>query len=607
MGDRSSPRSSRRTRVGRTIGVVASAAMIGSLLPAAALADVPGTGEPTTDDPRVGLDAGFLDAEEASLGMDLVGQFEKPESNLFDPNNVGSFNFANSDLTFFDHYAVQGNFAGFQIFDLSDPTDPVVVTEVLCPGGQGDPSVYGDLLFFSVEQTRARYDCGAQGTTGNDDPDMFVGVRIFDISDITEPVQVAAVRTCRGSHTHRVVDDLSDPNTVYVYNSGYNAPIQTRIGCVDTGPSAEPIFESGRYQIEIIEVPLDAPEEAEVVNEARLFRDEETGALNGLLNEPNMHPSGTQRNRATNGCHDITAYPELGLAAGACMGNGLLIDISDPANPERIDDVMDDNFSFWHSANFKNDGSAVMFTDEWGGGSGARCRATDRLEWGANAIYDIVDTAEGKKLEFASYYKMPAVQTSTENCVAHQANIVPVPGRDIIVQAWYQGGLSVFDWTDTSNPQEIGYFDRGPIFEDRLTLGGFWSGYWYNGQVYGSEIARGFDVFDLTATEDLTANEIAAANEVVYDQHMPMMQTTISWEPSFNVTRAYNDQALRAGSLDRATWEKVDRAVERAERFSTGPQQRAAVATLTALSRQLDRTEGAEKVAEALRELLGTL
>jgi hypothetical protein len=606
MGDRS-PRSPRRSRVGRTLGVVASAAMIAGLLPAAALADVPGTGEPTTDDPRVGLDAGFLDAEEASLGMDLVGQFQKPDGGLFDPNNVGSFNFANSDLTFFDHYAVQGNFAGFQIFDLSDPANPEVVTEVLCPGGQGDPSVYGDLLFFSVEQVRARYDCGTQGTTGNDDPDMFVGVRIFDISDISNPVQVAAVRTCRGSHTHRVVDDLNDPSTVYVYNSGYNSPIQTRIGCVDTGPSAEPIFESGRYQIEVIEVPLDAPEEAEVVNEARLFRDEETGALNGLLNEPNMHPSGTQLNRNTNGCHDITVYPELGLAAGACMGNGLLIDISDPADPQRIDHIQDDNFSFWHSANFKNDGSAVMFTDEWGGGSGARCRATDRLEWGANAIYDIVDTAEGKKLEFASYYKMPAVQTSTENCVAHQANIVPVPGRDIIVQAWYQGGLSMFDWTDTSDPREIGFFDRGPIFANQLTLGGFWSGYWYNGQIYGAEIARGFDVFDLTPTDDLTANEIAAANEVVYDQHMPMAQTVISWAPSFNVTRAYNDQALRAGSLDRATWEKVDQAVERAERFSSGPQQRAAVATLTALSRQLDRTEGAEQVAEALRELLGTL
>ncbi|WP_165403799.1 LVIVD repeat-containing protein [Egicoccus halophilus] len=581
--------------------------MVASLLPAAALADVPGSGEPITDDPRVGLDAGFLDAEETSLGMDLVGQFQKPDGGLFDPNNVGSFSWANSDLTFFDHYAVQGNFAGFQIFDLSDPSSPALVTEVLCPGGQGDPSVHGDLLFFSVEQTRARYDCGTQGTSGNNDPDMFVGVRIFDISDVRNPEQVATVRTCRGSHTHRVVEDVNDPSTVYVYNSGYNSPMQTRIGCVDTGPSAEPIFESGRYQIEVIEVPLDAPEQAEVVNEARLFMDEETGALNGLLNEPNMHPSGTQRNRNTNGCHDITAYPELGLAAGACMGNGLLIDISDPANPERITYVQDDNFSFWHSANFKNDGSAVMFTDEWGGGSGARCRATDRLEWGANAIYDIVDTPQGKRLEFASYYKMPAVQTGTENCVAHQANIVPVPGRDIMMQAWYQGGLSMFDWTDTANPREIGYFDRGPIFENQLTLGGYWSGYWYNGQVYGSEIARGFDVFDLTPTDELTANEIAAANEVVYDQHMPMMQTTVSWRPSFNVTRAYNDQALRSGALDRSTWERVDRFVDRAEQFSSGPQRRAAVSTLTALAGQLERTEGAEQVAKSLRELLATL
>jgi hypothetical protein len=561
------------------------------MAPVAAAADVPGGGLPTTDDPRVGLAGGLDNAETAEFGMEHLGRFRKAD---------GSFgNQFNSDLAFTGDLVIQGTYGGLQFLDVSDPENPTVATELICPGGQGDPNVHGDLLFISVESGGFE-NCGLPGTG----TPAFRGVRIFDIADRSDPKLVAEVNTCRGSHTHRLVEDLDDPSHVYIYNSGTAGIANTGgLNCDMTGNSTQPIFNenAARYGIEIIKVPVADPASAEVIGVARLFRDEETGAINGLQNAPLQprHPSGgtwsPQPN--TNTCHDITAYPEIGLAAGACQGNGLLIDISDPANPVRIDAVSDVNFSYWHSANFNNDGTAVMFTDEWGGGTAPRCRETDRLEWGANALYHIVDTDQGKKLEFASYFKMPAVQSTAENCVAHQANIVPVPGRDIIVQAWYQGGVSMFDWTDPANPFEIGYFDRGPAG----TTGGFWSAYWYNGHVFGSEIARGTDVFRLTPTEFLTANEIAAAETVVLDEHNAMSMRRIRWTPSFEVVRAFTDQAERAG-LGANHVDNVRRAVDRAERFSTGPQARAAVANLRAVANQTEQ-QGFGTLAGGLRDL----
>ena len=226
------------------------------------------------------------------------------------------------------------------------------------------------------------------------------------------------------------------------------------------------------------------------------------------------HGPGTQRTSTTNQCHDITVYPEVGLAAGACSGNGILLDISDPMNPKRLDAASDKNFAYWHSATFNNDGTKVIFTDEWGGGTRPRCRASDQMSWGADAIFDIVD----KKLVFGGYYKMPAPQTESENCVAHNGSIIPVPGRDIMVQGWYQGGVSVFDFTDSKNPVEIAFFDRGPLDEKNLIIGGYWSAYWYNGNLYGAEIARGVDIFRLVPTQYLTQNEIDAAVQVRADR-----------------------------------------------------------------------------------------
>ncbi|MFG2099852.1 LVIVD repeat-containing protein [Micromonospora echinaurantiaca] len=505
------------------------------------IATLPGTaaGQEPGPDPRIDLGAGWLDAQSASSNLDLLAHHDKP-AGFVNPANPGDFGFAGSDLAFGGTHAFMGNFNGFNIYDISQPANPTLVTSVVCPGGQGDLSVHGNLLFMSVEESRGRVDCGTNPAAGT----RFQGVRVFDISDVANPVQVAAVQTCRGSHTHTLVTDPDDSANVYVYVSGTAGvrPASTMAGCNNVPASGE---DPARWRIDVIKVPVAHPEQAAIVSGPRLFADPETGAVDGLQNTPPAprHPSGGSWSPSpvTDACHDITAYPELGLAAGACEGNGILIDISDPANPVRIDEVADPNFAYWHSATLSNDGKKVIFTDEWGGGTGARCRTTDQPQWGANAIFDIVDG----KMRFASYYKLPVPQTLQENCVAHNGSLIPVPGRDILAQAWYQGGISLLDFTDSANPREIGYFDRGPISPTALMLGGFWSAYWYNGQVYGSEIARGFDVFGLRPSEHLTEAEIAAAREVQLPQFNAQLQTRISWAPSFAVARARFDQLLR--------------------------------------------------------------
>jgi hypothetical protein len=561
------------------------------------------------DDARVGLEAGWMDAGEAAEGMELIVNRPRPEG-FVNPQNPGDFAVANSDLAFRGDYVIVGNFNGFQVYDISDPSNPTLRAAVICPGGQGDVSVHGDLVFMSVEETRGRVDCAAGGVAEAVSPDRFRGVRIFDISDLDRPTQVAAVQTCRGSHTHTLVTDPNDDANVYVYVSGAAGvrPAEELEGCLMPGPEGEDLAESALFRIEVIRVPLAAPHEARVVSEPRVFADVETGDVAGLWMGGD-HGEGTQRTAQTNHCHDITVYSEIGLAAGACSGNGILLDISDPVNPIRIDAVSDPNFAYWHSATFNNDGTKVIFTDEWGGGTAARCRATDLPEWGANAIFEIVDG----RLRHAGYYKLPAPQTATENCVAHNGSLVPVPGRDIKVQAWYQGGISVFDFTDPANPVEIAFFDRGPLSEDRLMLGGHWSAYWYNGYIYGSEIARGLDVLRLLPSEHLTQNEIAAANLVRFDQFNPQDQPRKSWPASFVVARAYLDQLNRSGGIDPERGARVANELDRAERRTEGPDGRSARAQLATTARLLETDarhaadQGRRIDADRLRALAETI
>ena len=444
-------------------------------------------------DPRVGLGAGWTDAKEAARGMQLVTHLAKPER-FFNPSEMGDFGFANADMAFRGNLLFLGGYNGFQVWDISNASAPTVRASFVCPGGQGDVSVHGNLLFMSVEETRGRLNCGPEPIADSVSTDRFRGVRIFDITNLESPKQVASVQTCRGSHTHTLVPDPKDRTHVYVYVSGTSS---VRPGAELAGCSGRPAAEdtsTSYHRIEVIHVPLNRPQDARIVSRPRIFADA-SGNIAGLW-KGGAQAEGAQETAQTDQCHDITVYPELGLAAGACSGNGILLDIRDPANPKRVNEVFDPNFAYWHSATFSNDAKKVLFTDEWGGGSAPRCQATDRPQWGANAIFTLAD----RKLTPGGYYKLPAPQSRTENCVAHNGSLVPVPGRDIMVQAWYQGGISVFDWTDPAKPFEIAYFDRGPLSDSTLVLGGYWSAYWYNGQVYGSEIVRGLDVFRLTPT-----------------------------------------------------------------------------------------------------------
>jgi len=325
-----------------------------------------------------------------------------------------------------------------------------------------------------------------------------------------------------------------------------------------------------------------APQDAKIVSSPRLFIDAKTGALNGL-NNGGSHDKGKEKPADTNQCHDITVYSAIGLAAGACSGNGILLDIKDPVHPKRVDAVNDPNYAYWHSASFSNDGSKVVFTDEWGGGLGARCRPTDPNTWGADAIFKLKDD----RLKFAGYYKLPAAQGDTENCVAHNGALIPVPGRDIEVQAWYQGGVSVMDFTDPAHPFEIAYFDRGPIDAKMLVLGGDWSAYWYNGAIYASEIARGLDVFELTPTKFLTQNEIDAAKTVRVAELNVQNQQKFEWPAQFVVAKAYVDQLARSQALPQKQIAAIEKAIQAAE---SSPTSQGRLAKLKAMAPELEKS-----------------
>ena len=603
-----------------------------------------------TDDPRVGLKAGLYDAGEAAFGLQRLVSLPKPAGFAPDLPSIAAFDAlpapppppagmpparvpqtgpranyggTNSDLAFGGTTLFVGNYNGVNFYDISNPAKIKLITSVVCPGGQGDVSVYGHLLFMSVEAANGRLDCGTQGfptatatapppppadPASSDaavggprrppppppSPDRIKGIRIFDISDVSQPKQVAEVQTCRGSHTHTLVVDPKDQDNIYVYISGSAGvrPAEELAGCSGADPDKDP--DTALFTIVVIKVPLAHPEQAKVVASPRIFTDPETGNANGLWKGGN-HGEGTQTTSMTRGCHDITVRSDLGLAAGACSGNGILLNISDPVHPVRIDSVTDPNYAFWHSANFSNDGTKVLFTDEWGGGGQPRCRATDPMNWGADAIFNL----KGGKLTLASYYKMPAPQTELENCVAHNGSLIPIPGRDVEVQSWYQGGVSIVDFTDIAHPIEIGYFDRGPVDGVKHAMGGQWSTYWYNGYIYGSEIARGVDVFKLVPNKYLTQNEIDASSQVRVAELNVQNQQKFVWPANFVVAKAYLDQLARSNALDSKRLAELNAAIARAE---TGHSKSKEDAQLRAIAISLDKDAGAVKTpADAYR------
>ena len=425
------------------------------------------------------------------LEVDEIG-YSKNVEHLSNTPPVGSFlGSTGSDIAFQGKYAFAGNYNGFVIYDISDPKAPKTVSQVHCPGSQNDITVNGNLVYLSTDSSRSDDSC--QSTTQSAAvKSSWEGIKIFDVSDKAAPRYVKSVETNCGSHTHSL---LPGEGKDYLYVSSYS-------------PSASfPDCQPPHDLISIVEVPTANPTAAKVVATPNLFPD---GGNPGGRNEAGNSYS------ATTGCHDITILPSRNLAAGACMGDGIILDIKDPVNPKVIDRVSDTtNFAFWHSATFNNKGTKVVFTDELGGGGAATCNANIGPTRGANAIYEL---SSDNKLTFASYFKIPRHQYDTENCVAHNGSLVPLPGRDVMVQSWYQGGTSVWDFTDSENPREIGYFERGPLSKDRLVGGGTWSSYYYNGYVYSNDLVKGFDVLQLKDPS------LKKAAEVTLDQLNPQSQ-----------------------------------------------------------------------------------
>ena len=561
-------------------------------------------------DRRVGLKPGMHDAGEAIWNLGKMSTTVAPE---------GFVGVTNSDLAFSGKYAIQGNYNGFMIWDMTNPRRPQLVKSYLCPASQSDVSVYKNLLFVSAEGLTGRTDCGMQGVPDTVSSVRMRGIRVFDVTDMANPKYVGSVQTCRGSHTHTVVEDPKDKENVYIYvsgSAGVRSPNELP-GCSALSPDDDP--NSSLFRIEVIRVPLARPQDARLVNSARIFEglkaaprhaDPVDSAALAARAARAAQPGGGGANNRGQGmrgggptqCHDITVYPAVGLAGGACGGYGLLLDISDVTNPVRIDAASDSNFAFWHSATFSNDGTKILFTDEWGGGRAPRCRPTDKPEWGADAIF----TIENRKLKFHSYYKIPAPQTALENCVAHNGSLIPIPGREVMVQGWYQGGISVFDWTNPAKPFEIAYHDRGPSDSTKVGAGGSWSVYWYNGAIVSSEIARGLDVFELHPSEFISQNEIDAAKTVHFDYLNAQGQPKMVWPPSFALARSFVDQLERNKCLATDRIASVRQSLSSAERASAKDRQ----AALTQLSTQLasdvqSSCDGArvQKLRDALKDL----
>jgi hypothetical protein len=569
---------------------------------------------PTGNDPRNGLKAGMYDAGVAAQGMRLVSFTKKPAE--FD--SVVGLTFINSDIAFRDHYVYQGNFAGFTIWDVKNPAKPEMVAVVPCITSQGDPSIIGHLLFISAEGGGNRNDCAKGGV--KDPSEHMAGVRIYDVSNPRAPKLVKNVQTCKGSHTHTVIPSPTDKGVVYIYVSGNQGarPATELAGCNNGTDPAD--VNNSLYRLDVIKVPLAHPEKAEVVTGARIFTGLDAAPTSSARREAQanrggrggrggrgarggdstqVRPQGAPDPRQPTGprnCHDVTAYPAIHLLAGACASYGLLVDISNPEKPVRLDARADTNFSLWHTAVFSNDGSKVVFTDEWGGGTGPMCQATSMLEMGGNTTLTI---SKDRKFTQHAYFKIPSAQSAQENCVSHNGGLVPVPGRDIMVQGWYQGGVDVIDFTDPDHPFEIAFFDRGPadlppapgdtanasISRGRGTIGGSWGAYYWNGLVYSSELARGFDILELQPTDKLSANELAAAKLVKFVEYNPQSQPKVVWPAAFPVVRSYLDQLVRDNGLSSERTAAIGKALDAAEKQSGA----ARGASLTKLAAQVDK------------------
>lgn len=577
---------------------------------------------PTSKDPRSTLKPGRFDAGIAISNMKQVSFVKKPAA--FD--SAAGLKFINSDLAFGTHYVYQANFAGFTIWDITDPANPVMASATKCITSQGDPTIVGNLLFLSAEGAGNRNDCGDGGV--QDPKDHMAGVRIFDVSNPKAPKLVKNVQTCKGSHTHTLVPSPTDPRTIYLYVSGQQAarPETELAGCKNGTDPADPT--NSLFQLDIIKVSLDHPEEAHVIPGARIFTGlDGSGECKQFCApvDPRMQAAMASRRAADpamptgpRNCHDVTAYPEMHLLAASCSTHSIVVDISNPEKPVRLDALTDtNNFQGRHTAAFSNDGTKLIQTDEWGGGTGPMCQASSMIELGGNTVI----TLDAKKKQTQrAYFKLPSAQAAEENCVSHNGGIIPVPGRDLYVQGWYQGGVSIMDFTSADNAFEIGYFDRGSITPPRgadvpqtpvdpsvrgggNAIGGSWGAYYWNGLIFSSELDRGMDILELTPSAQLSANEIAAAKLVRFDAYNPQSQPKMTWPPAFVVVRSYLDQLVRNGGLAAERTAAISSALDIAEMKSGA----ARAAALTTLAQQVDKDVAGAKDGARVRTMAGEI
>src|SRR5215211_6813860 len=578
---------------------------------------------PSNKDPRSTLKPGRFDAGTAISNMKQVAFVKKPAA--FD--SAAGLKFINSDLAFGTHYVYQANFAGFTIWDITDPANPVLASATKCITSQGDPTIVGNLLFLSTEGAGNRNDCGDGGV--QDPKDHMAGVRIFDVSDPKAPRLVKNVQTCKGSHTHTLVPSPKDPRIIYLYVSGQQAarPETELAGCKNGTDPADPT--NSLFQLDIIKVPLDHPEQAAVIPGARIFTGlDGRGECKQFCAPVDPRQAAAGRTRPApdpamptgpRNCHDVTAYPAMNLLAASCSTHSIVVDISNPEKPFRVDALADtNNFQGRHTAAFSNDGKKLIQTDEWGGGTGPMCQASSMKELGGNTVI----TLDAKKKQTQrAYFKLPSAQAAEENCVSHNGGIIPVPGRDLYVQGWYQGGVNIMDFTNPDSAVEIGYFDRGSINPPKgadvpeppagtpavrgggNTIGGSWGAYYWNGLIFSSELDRGMDILELTPSAQLSANEIAAAKLVRFDAYNPQSQPKMTWPPAFVVVRSYLDQLVRNGGLASERTAAISSALDLAE-MKAGA---ARATALNALAQQVDRDVAGARDGARVRTMAGEI
>ena len=449
----------------RILRFVVPLLVIAAMLPAARPAMADPTGPPGSGSGQ----------DQHSRNMKLLGSSPKTGT-------------TNSDLAFWGKIAYQGNYNGFRVIDISRPDRPSVLADVDCGSGQGDVTVWQNILVRSVDYPMTERSCAGERSPDPTLPGQFEGVQIFDVSDPRHPQLTKLVDTDCGSHTNTLIPDPAH-GRVLIYVLSYFLLPGPKCG---DGREANPLH----AKFSIVSVPLTHPQDAAVVATPPI--DAEPFALEGL--------------GPTIGCHDVGVFMPLHLAAVACLSEAQLWDISDPLHPRTITRIQepDPGFEIWHSAAWTWDGKYIIFGDESDSGS---CHGDQTEMDGQVWFYRLGDLRQGGTTPVGSFL-IPRDQ-GDEYCSAHMFNVIPVENRYVLVSSWYGGGVDVIDFTDPAHAVEVGYYDV-----ESPQQGSHWAAYWYNGFIYGSDIPNGFDTFLFSGRQRAGAKRFGHLNPQTQESYL---------------------------------------------------------------------------------------